>query len=108
MLLLIRQLDGSVQPAILMATMENRIRVVMPGCDDIVELSWTNGQWFSEHIGSVAIEFDPAPPVFDGSVRRNSGLAETQQLFRTPPDSGQRPEYRQEAPAPKNTLAFVN
>jgi hypothetical protein len=108
MLLLIRQVDGSVQPAILMATMENRIRVAMPGCDDIVELNWTNGQWFSEHIGSVAIEFDPALHVFDESVHRNSSLSEAHQLFGTTPDAWQRPGYTQQPAAPESTLAPVN
>lgn len=59
MRLLIRYLNGLGQDAILLATMENRIRVAVPGRDDAMEFLFIEGQWISEKMEPVEIEESP-------------------------------------------------
>jgi len=59
MRLLIRYLNGLGQDAILLASMENRIRVAIPGRDDATEFLFIEGQWISEQMDPVEIEESP-------------------------------------------------
>jgi hypothetical protein len=59
MRLLIRYLNGYGQDAILLAAMENRIRVAAPGRDDAVEFRFVEGHWISEALEPVEIEESP-------------------------------------------------
>ena len=56
MRLLIQYLNGYRQDAILLATMENRIRVAEPGRDDAMEFRFLDGHWISEALEPVEIE----------------------------------------------------
>jgi hypothetical protein len=59
MRLLIRYMNGYGQDAILLATMENRIRVAAPGRDDAMEFRYVEGHWISEGLEPVEIEESP-------------------------------------------------
>ncbi len=56
MRLLIRYPSGYGQDAILLAAMENRIRVAIPGRDDAMEFRFVEGHWISEALEPVEIE----------------------------------------------------
>ncbi len=58
MRLAVRFADASVQLAIMLATIGNRVRAAVPGRDDAVEFRLKDGQWFDEAGNLVTIEFD--------------------------------------------------
>ena len=68
MRMLIRRLDRSVRPAMLLSTAQNRIRAAVPGCDDAREFQWANGEWLSESGEAVRIDFDPAAEDFNRTL----------------------------------------
>ena len=59
MRLLIRYMNGYRQDAILLVTMENRIRIAAPGSDDAMEFRFVGGHWISEDLEPVEIEESP-------------------------------------------------
>ena len=59
MRLLIRHLNGYGMDAILLAAMENRLRVAVPGRDDAMEFRYLEGHWISEAMEPVEIEESP-------------------------------------------------
>ncbi len=67
MRLFIRYLRGYGQEAILLATMENRIRVAAPGRDDAMEFRFVEGHWISETLEPVEIEEHPELDIFGWS-----------------------------------------
>jgi hypothetical protein len=70
MRMLIRDFDGSVRVAMLLAAIGRHIRVALPGCGDAVEYQWTGGQWRGDDGVPVEIEFDPSEEAFDLRWRR--------------------------------------
>ncbi len=65
MRILIRYLDGSLRAAMVLAVLGNRLRVALPGCEDVEELRWADRQWLNEDCHPVEIEFSPDPEAFD-------------------------------------------
>jgi len=49
--------DGSRKEAFLLARMENRMRVAIPGSDDPIELTDVNGTWVTDNCEAVRVEF---------------------------------------------------
>lgn len=48
-----------------LAILGSRLRVALPGCEDVEELRWADGQWLNEDSHPVEIEFSPDPEAFD-------------------------------------------
>jgi len=70
MRLLVRDLDGSLQAAILIAMFGGYLRVSVPGRDDTVEFRRADGQWLAENGDPVEIQFDAAPEKFYWCVQQ--------------------------------------
>ncbi len=91
MRLLIRYINGSVGAAILIATIGNRLRVAVPGNEDIVEFRQLEGQWLAENGQAVAIEFDPGPDEFsrwaDVAMAPSEPFCEPTQFFNRAPQT---------------------
>jgi len=49
--------DGTRQDAIVLSRTENRMRVIVPGCDDTFELRDVDGNWVTEDCRPVRVEF---------------------------------------------------
>ena len=65
MRLIVRHPDGSIQAAIMVATIGARMRAFVPGCDDAVEFRLADGRWLAENGQAVEIRFDAADDEFD-------------------------------------------
>jgi hypothetical protein len=60
MRMVIRYSDSTVQAAILLATIGDRVRAAVPGSDDAVEFTRASERWLAEDGRAVEIEFDAA------------------------------------------------
>ncbi len=63
--MLVRHSDGSLEAAILLATIGSRLRAAVPGRDDVVEFNRADGRWVGAGGETVEITFDPEAEAFD-------------------------------------------
>ncbi len=65
MRMLVQYSDGTVEAAILLAVIGNRLRAAAPGCEDAVEFQRKGEQWLTETGEAVEVTFDPDPETFE-------------------------------------------
>ncbi len=99
MRLLVKYPDGSLQAAILMAILGNRLRVFTSGCDDTVEFRWADGRWQAENGEPAEIQFGAPESEFHWSAE--SVLGGTADFPQTPAFGAW---FAREAPAASSVL----
>jgi hypothetical protein len=67
-LMTLRSLNGAECDCVLLWSLDQKMRVAVPGYDDAAELNWHGGQWFAENGDPVQVRFLEIPPWYRGAV----------------------------------------
>ncbi len=77
---LVRYFDGSVDVAIVLAVIGSRLRLALPGREDVTEFQWANGQYVNETGEFVSVDLGHKEAVGWNPFERGRSAAPEQSL----------------------------